>query len=299
MQIAASALPTQDGHQRGEEFPRRRHSASCRPSREQAVRAAPATGPAAGAPATGPAAGVSIRAPAPAPSALPRVPLVAEHTERGANLVDPVVPCRLRAPAPACLLRSVTGEITYILLSEVMGYKSHLLDTRALYSSHPVRSTAPPNHTNTLPQNCPRPQPCSHQHADIPTDALEGTRAHARTRTHARVCVCVCVHSYMPTCMLGNTQKVTHRSIMQQAAGMVTITHARTHARTHAHTHAHTHARARAHIHAHTRTRTRAHRSTMRQAAGTVTIHPAKLAMCPTLSCTSRSKPGLNLNPKP
>ena len=34
---------------------------------------------------------------------------------------------------------SVTGEISYILLSEVMGYKSHLLDTGTLFSSHPVR----------------------------------------------------------------------------------------------------------------------------------------------------------------
>ena len=39
----------------------------------------------------------------------------------------------------ARLLRSITGEITYILLSEVMGYQSHLFDTAGISSSHTVR----------------------------------------------------------------------------------------------------------------------------------------------------------------
>jgi hypothetical protein len=47
----------------------------------------------------------------------------------------PVCPLYARSRFP---LR-VTGEISYILLSEVMGYKSHLLDTGTLFSSHPVR----------------------------------------------------------------------------------------------------------------------------------------------------------------
>jgi hypothetical protein len=36
----------------------------------------------------------------------------------------------------------VTSEITYILLSEVMGYKSHLLDTGTIISAHPVNYAA-------------------------------------------------------------------------------------------------------------------------------------------------------------
>ena len=36
----------------------------------------------------------------------------------------------------------VTSEITYILLSEVMGYKSHLLDTATLFDQHPVRGVS-------------------------------------------------------------------------------------------------------------------------------------------------------------
>ena len=37
---------------------------------------------------------------------------------------------------------SVTSEIAYILLSEVVGYKSHLLDTGSLFDSHPVRGVS-------------------------------------------------------------------------------------------------------------------------------------------------------------
>jgi len=44
--------------------------------------------------------------------------------------------------ARSCFPLSVTGEITYILLSEVMGYKSHLLDTGSLFDSHPVRGVS-------------------------------------------------------------------------------------------------------------------------------------------------------------
>jgi hypothetical protein len=43
---------------------------------------------------------------------------------------------------PAWNSARVTSEITYILLSEVMGYRSHLLDTGTLISAHPVNYAA-------------------------------------------------------------------------------------------------------------------------------------------------------------
>jgi hypothetical protein len=55
------------------------------------------------------------------------------------DCADGFAPCCAPVCARSRFQLSVTGEISYILLSEVMGYKSHLLDTGTLFSSHPVR----------------------------------------------------------------------------------------------------------------------------------------------------------------
>ncbi len=71
------------------------------------------------------AGGSQPRAPRPAPA-------------RTAHLPFPVCPMCARSRFPL----SVTSEIAYILLSEVMGYKSHLLDTATLFDQHPVRGVS-------------------------------------------------------------------------------------------------------------------------------------------------------------
>ena len=62
--------------------------------------------------------------------------------ERDSSDSPPAVP----PVCPTCVRSrftlSVTSEITYILMSEVLGYKSHLLDTASLFDQHPVRGVS-------------------------------------------------------------------------------------------------------------------------------------------------------------